>query len=60
MCHVTITQKWELARQGCGMEFDAFCKLWLSSKVEFGGWINHVKGWREEYLNSNSNILWMS
>lgn len=44
----------------CGMEFDAFCKLWLSSKVEFGGWIDHVKGWREEYLNSNSNILWMS
>jgi hypothetical protein len=44
----------------CGMEFDAFCKLWLSSKVEFGGWIDHVKGWRNEYLNSKSNILWMS
>ena len=27
----------------CGTKFDAFCKLWLSSKVEFGGWINHVK-----------------
>ena len=51
----------------CGMDFDAFCKLWLSSKVEFGGWIDHTKGWREEYLNSSTsnnrrsnNILWMS
>ncbi len=49
----------------CGMEFDAFCKLWLSSKVEFGGWIDHTMGWREEYLNSyqsqqQEQMLWMS
>ena len=46
----------------CGMDFDAFCKLWLSTKVEFGGWIDHTKGWREEYLNSytDSNMLWIS
>ena len=46
----------------CGMDFDAFCKLWLSSKVEFGGWIDHTKGWREEYLNSlpSNSMLWIS
>jgi len=44
-----------------GMDFDAFCKLWLSSKVEFGGWIDHTKGWRDEYLNSlPSSMLWIS
>ena len=45
----------------CGMQFDAFCRLWLSTNVEFGGWINHTKEWRDEYLNHrHSNMLWMS
>jgi len=44
-----------------GMPFDAFCKLWLSDRVEFGGWIDHVKGWRAEYQNQkHDNILWIS
>lgn len=53
--------------QGCS--FAAFAKLWLSSSIEFGGWINHVKGWREAYhrdleeskaKNCPQQILWIS
>ena len=51
-----------------GMPFDAFCKLWLSTSAEFGGWIDHTKGWRYTYLNSHNNnnksdnaeMLWIS
>jgi hypothetical protein len=45
-----------------GMPFDAFARLWLSKRVEFGGWTNHVKGWREEYESSSNNdvMLWIS
>lgn len=48
-----------------GCSFDAFCKLWLSDRVEFGGWIQHVKGWYQQYKRStmgqeDKQILWIS
>jgi len=50
-----------------GCPFDAFAKLWLSDRVEFGGWLNHVHGWRKEYLRTTEDapapspfMLWMS
>jgi len=54
-----------------GCPFDAFAKLWLSDWIEFGGWSNHVNGWRKEYLKSKKmwttsedgtkqQILWTS
>lgn len=52
--------------QSNGVPFDAFCKLWLTDRVEFGGWIDHIKGWREEYLRraacggKDGDMLWMS
>jgi len=42
--------------ESTGMPFEAFCKLWLSERVEFGGWIDHVKGWRGEYLKNSSSL----
>lgn len=44
------------------MPFDAFCKLWLSENIEFGGWINHTKNWRDKYESSfdKGRLLWMS
>lgn len=41
--------------ESTGMPFEAFCKLWLSERVEFGGWIDHVKGWRDKYLKDSSS-----
>ena len=60
--------------ESCGVEFEAFVKLWLSERVEFGGWIDHTRLWRREYLdmlrkknddsggggNGTSRMLWMS
>ena len=43
-----------------GWPFDAFAKLWLSERVEFGGWANHVRGWHAERQRSPEQILWLS
>ncbi len=45
-----------------GMPFDAFCKLWLSRHIEFGGWIDHTKGWYHDYQQSYNKdwMLWIS
>ena len=34
----------------------------MSDRAEFGGWINHVHGWREEYIRSKEDrqIFWIS
>jgi len=36
-----------------GMPFEGFVKFWLSDACEFGGWIEHTKGWRKEYSRRN-------
>ena len=55
--------------QSTGCSFEAFAKLWLSDRIEFGGWCNHVKGWRNVYLNNlesshksskSQQIIWIS
>lgn len=52
-----------------GCPFPAFAKLWLSERIEFGGWSNHISGWRQlyhsdmNYSMSNKSIpqiLWIS
>mmetsp|Transcript_11418 Transcript_11418/g.21089 ORF Transcript_11418/g.21089 Transcript_11418/m.21089 type:complete len:359 (+) Transcript_11418:145-1221(+) len=44
-----------------GMPFEGFVKFWLSDKCEFGGWIQHTKGWRGECQNRDrENMLWIS
>lgn len=52
-----------------GCSFAAFSKLWLSKRIEFGGWSNHIAGWRQAYhehlehakqTNSLPQILWIS
>lgn len=50
-----------ISPQSTGMPFDAFARLWLSDRVEFGGWINHHKAWRKEYEASfKEAMLWIS
>ena len=47
-----------------GCPFDAFARLWLSERVEFGGWARHTTSWREEYRRNRGDrggqVLWIS
>ena len=52
-----------------GCSFAAFAKLWLTKRIEFGGWSNHIAGWRRAYhenlehakqTQSSPQILWIS
>lgn len=43
-----------------GCPFDGFARLYLSDRVEFGGWVDHVWPWREEALRSPEQVLWVT
>lgn len=48
-----------LSPHSLGVPFAGFAKFWLSERSEFGGWIRHTQGWRQECQRRGENMLWI-
>lgn len=55
ICRPLITQN----PHKLGFPFDAWVATWMSGLFEHGRWSDHVAGWRAEWLQNPSQVIWL-